>query len=167
MASIFAPEASSQSPFPYVAAGAAGGVALDRAYMAQKSAAKRSNWALGIGIGLVALTAVSSSGLNADQSNAQSVINRLSNLTFTTGGAVTGEEVAALRAATLELAGVVQKVAYDANLYAFDGAPTPPVTPTQIASVTQTTQVQTNNNNAGLLVVLLGLGFAVYSLTMD
>lgn len=161
---------TSQNYNPLLAfgAGATGGAGAHPAAMMLKQAKSRANWGLGLGVGILALSAVSSSDLNADQTNAQNVINSTTALTFTSAG-TTGAEVAALRGQVLQLAGVVQKMAYDANLFSFNGAPTPPntVQPAAVGGVmpaiTQTASATTSNNN---LIILAAAIIAVVLIVM-
>ena len=145
----------SSSVLPF-AGGAAAGVAADRAVMALKQARSRANWGLGIAVGITALAAVSSSDLNNDQGLAASTISTAQALTFTALGA-TGPEVAALRSVVVTQGWLLQKIAYDASLFSFSGAPVQPAAPIQVTAITPTTTTTTSNNN----VVILALAVIV------
>lgn len=98
------------------AAGAAGGTGAYLAYAAVKKAMSRANWALGISIGIGALTLLNSSNLQTDQNNWQAAAVASNALTFT-AAAVTGAEAAAMRAVLTNVCNIGGKTAYDANIW--------------------------------------------------
>lgn len=124
-----------------------------------KSNGRKANWALGIGVVLTALAAVSSSDLNADQTTAQNLATQYQALalnTATTATATTIQlELATLRALGIQQANLSAKIAYDANLFAFNGTPVQQNAPIQNGAVTSTAVAAASNNNTLIIVVLV------------
>jgi hypothetical protein len=130
----------------------AGGLA---AYQKVQKGVSRANWALGIGVVVVALEAFCSSDLNADVTAFQALQSRAYSLTFS--ATATGAEVAALRSVVADGFGQSARMAYDANLFSFQDQPTVGTCPVGITAQTAPTQ-STSNNNSFLLAVLLAIG---------
>jgi hypothetical protein len=145
----------------------AGGV---MAYNAVHSAKVRANWALGIALGLAALTLFNSGALQSDMNNAAAAAIAFNQLTFTAAGA-TGAEVAALRAQCTNLANIVAKLAYDCNIWNFfqnqpavQPVSIPAAAGAIIPAIPAIGTVQSNNNNI-LILAVVAVGIAVLALS--
>lgn len=153
---------------PYVAAGAgavAGGGAVVVAQTI-KTAKSRASWALGIGVALTALSLVSSSDLNAAQTQATSIQSQLQQMTIDQTSATTlGPAVNTLRNQMILLAQNQAYIAYGANWWAFNGAPPAAALASTTASssvypAAVQTQLQATNNSTALIV----LGIAIVAI---
>lgn len=147
------------SPWGDRAMGAAGGATA--VVVAQKitGANRKANWALGIGVVLTALAAVSSSDLNSDQTTAQNLAVAYQALALNTPTSATATtiqaEIAALRSLGIQQANLSAKIAYDANLFAFNGTPLQQNSPVQNGAITSTTTTTTTSNNTLIVVILV------------
>lgn len=146
----------------YAGGGAAAGAGAYAAVQKLDKAQKRASWGLGIGVALVALAAFSSSDLNADQTALQSLATQCAGLSF--DASVTGLQVAALRSIVGQHINISMKMAYDANIFSFNGSPSQQPFPVQIAAITPQTITTTNNNNVIVLALaVLAVVLVVWS----
>lgn len=152
------------------AGGAAAGATGVMAYQAIHTAKVRANWALGIALGLAALTLFNSGALQSDMNNAAASAIAFNQLTFTSAGA-TGTEVAALRAQCTNLANIVAKLAFDVNIWNFfqnqpavQPVSIPAAAGALIPAIAAVGSTQTNNNNI-LILAIVAVGVAVIALS--
>lgn len=148
--------------------GGAAGVGGYMAYNAVKKATTRANWGLGIAIGVAALTLLNSSNLQTDQNNAQAAAIASNQLTFASVGA--GADTAALRAQVTNIANILAKTAYDANIWNwFSTAPQaqpvsiPAASGGTIPAIAAIPTVTSSSNN-NLLAVVVVLGIAAVAI---
>lgn len=144
----------------WAGAGAGAGVtaASITAYQKLKSANTKANWALGIGVVLTALAAVSSSDLNSDQTTAQNLATQYQAMPINTATTATPTtiqaEIATLRALGIQQANLSAKMAYDANWFSFSGTPVQQNSPVQTGAITPTTTTTASNSNGIILVAI-------------
>jgi hypothetical protein len=133
-----------------------------------KTTRARSNWALGLAVGVSALAAVSANNLNSDMTAAQTLAQQAQAFNINGGAGLT----ATLATATTDLINVrghlvaqdnlIAKVAYDASLLSFNGTPTQQPVPA-VSGVVTTTAISTSSNNNAIVFLALAALVAVFA----
>lgn len=143
------------------AGGAAVGATAVLAAQKLKAANSKANWALGIGVVLAALAAVSSSDLNSDTTTAQNLATQAQafpiSLATTASLTTLTNDVQAIRAHLILQDNLMAKIAYDANYFSFNGTPTQQNAPVQAGAITPTAVTTSNNNSAIIIIAVAAL----------